>query len=95
MNKLHLLVHFIAKEGSESDLEQLLGSLAKVTRTEAGCEQYNLFRSSRAGHFFLDEVWNSQADLDAHMATEAFKAAIGKVMSLLQGEFQVDIVTAI
>ncbi len=50
------------------DFAALFNKEAERVRTEAGCEQYELFRSTTGGTFVVIERWKDRAALDAHLA---------------------------
>jgi quinol monooxygenase YgiN len=59
-----------AKPGSESIIEGTLRTLAAHRRNDHGCIAYDLFASdSVPGTFITIEKWESQEDIDAHMAS--------------------------
>jgi quinol monooxygenase YgiN len=64
-----------ARRGREEELGRRMAALIAPTRIEAGCVDYDLFRSieDSAVWMFL-EVWRSQADLDAHVRSEHLQA---------------------
>ena len=64
-----------------------LCELAGPSREEAGCILYDVCRlqSDPDGLVVLEE-WESQADLDAHMATPHFQAFIAAAGSSFAGE---------
>jgi len=59
---------------------QALRELAGPSRAEAGCILYDVCRSTTdPDALFVLEEWESQAALDEHMATPAFKAFAEKL----------------
>jgi len=69
-----------AKPGQEARVRELLLSLIKPTRAEAGCIDYDLHESDEhPGEFLFYESWNSGEAFEAHLKmpyiTEAFKLA--------------------
>jgi quinol monooxygenase YgiN len=80
MTKLDVVALLKAKPGSEELVGAALADLAVTSRTDAGCVAYDVFASeTEPGTFVTVEQWDSQADLDAHMASphlaEAFAEA--------------------
>ena len=62
------------------------------THAEPGCKLYELYESDARGRFYLDEVWESQAALDQHMATLHFKRLEQTGGELVQEPFEINIV---
>ena len=61
-----LTVHFVAKDGQESELLRALSALVAPTRAESGCLLYTLHQSSDTPtEFLFYEAWVDQA---AHLA---------------------------
>ena len=58
-----------AKSGSEATVEAALTELAAASEGDQGCLSYELFASDTPGAFVTIEKWESQADIDAHMAS--------------------------
>jgi quinol monooxygenase YgiN len=73
MAKVHVIARFVAREGQENQLSGLLQGMLTPTRSESGCELYELYESDSRGRFYLYETWESQAALDRHMATPHFE----------------------
>jgi quinol monooxygenase YgiN len=70
MANLDVVAVITAKSGSEAIVEAALTELAGASRGDHGCISYDLFASgSTPGAFVTIEKWESQADLDAHMAS--------------------------
>lgn len=71
MAELRVVAEIVAKEGSEETIREALTTLVGATRSEVGCNSYELFESSAApGTFFTIENWAGQEALDAHMQTD-------------------------
>jgi len=70
MANLKVVAVVTAKSGSEAIVEAALRELAGASKNDHGCISYDLFASESApGAFVTIEEWESQADLDAHMAS--------------------------
>ena len=70
MAKLDVVAVIAAKPGSEAIVEEALKTLVVASRRDHGCLSYELFASdSTPGTFVTMEEWQSQEDLDAHMAS--------------------------
>jgi quinol monooxygenase YgiN len=77
MTTIDVVAILKAKSGSETIVEEGLTALAAPSRQEEGCLSYELYVSTaEPGTFVTVEQWQSQADLDAHMATPHLAAAI-------------------
>ena len=80
MTKLDVVALLKAKPGSEEIVGSALAGLAATSRTDAVCLAYAVFASeAEPGTFVTIEQWESQEDLDAHLASphlaEAFAEA--------------------
>jgi quinol monooxygenase YgiN len=71
MPTLDVVAVIAAKPGSEAIVEAALRSLVGPSRDDHGCISYDLFASdSTPGTFVTVEKWQSQDDLNAHMASQ-------------------------
>ena len=66
---------FNVKADRCSDFEEFLTHMVEVVTTnDAGCEQYELYRSlATPNHYSFFESWATQADVAAHAAKPHFK----------------------
>ena len=82
---LTVIARFRAKSGHEARLRQELQRLVAPTRAEAGCVIYDLHESStEPGRFMFHEVWERDADLDAHFQTPHMLAIVKLLPELLE-----------
>ena len=65
------------------------------TRSESWCELYELSESDSRGRFYLNEIWESQAALDRHMATPHFKRLEQTGGELVKEPFEINLVKGI
>ena len=84
-----------AREGKAEELRQVLRTLVMPTRSEQGCRYYELFESKLPGVFYFNELWNSQADLDAHARSAHFNAVMAQVKELVKVPMEVNLLTEI
>jgi len=84
--KVIVVTRMEAKDGLEDTAKQALVTLITATRKEPGTLRYDLYQQNYddLGCFVLYEEWKSQEAIDAHMATDHFKAFVAKVPELLQ-----------
>ncbi len=76
-----------AKPGTELRAKEILTSLVKPTRQEAGCINYDLHvRADQPGTFVFYENWASEAALDAHLKTPHVQKALSTMGPFLAGE---------
>ncbi len=90
MAEVRVIARALAREGKAGELKTLLRGMVKPTRAEAGCKYYELFESNIPGLFYFNELWESQAHLDAHAASAHFIEIFGKAKPLLQGPLEVN-----
>src|ERR1700733_1503849 len=70
MPPLDVVAVIAAKPGSEPTVEAALRELVAASKNDQGCLSYDLFVSeSVPGTFITIEKWQSQEDIDAHMAS--------------------------
>jgi quinol monooxygenase YgiN len=77
---------FVPADGHTDAVQEILVGMRRDTRSEPGCEQYDLFTADRDGTttFHLIERYRDADALDAHRATEhyvAYRAAIGDLLA--------------
>ena len=86
MPDLHVVAVLRAKPGGEDVVRDALTALVTPTRAEAGCVSYSLSQSAAdPSTFITEEVWTSQADLDAHMQTPHIAQALQASADALDG----------
>jgi quinol monooxygenase YgiN len=97
MAKVRVIARFVAREAKAAEVRSVLQKMLKPTRAEQGCEYYELFESSLDGHFYFNELWNSQEDLDVHAASGHFREHIlgPGLQDLLREPFEVSLLTEI
>jgi len=83
-NTLKVTARITAVKGKENDLKNVLVKLIEPTRQEQGCISYELLHNnSDATDFIFIEKWKSEADLEAHMQSNHFQEAAGKLTDLI------------
>ncbi|MCU1568205.1 MAG: Antibiotic biosynthesis monooxygenase [Pseudarthrobacter sp.] len=81
---------FIAKEGQEAALQEVLAELESASRKDAGCLEYTVFSDDlRPGTYVLLEGWISREDLEAHNEEDHVKEFVERVEPLLAVPFSV------
>jgi len=87
MAAVRIVVVIKAKPGSEAIIAKTIAALGATSPSDPGCVSYESFASvGRRGEFVTIETWESQADLDAHLASATIQNAIVAVMDHLDGE---------
>jgi quinol monooxygenase YgiN len=89
-----VFVQFHPKPGSEQAVEGILRGMVVATRQEPGNELYDLYRAAAAAGgtvFVLTERYRDQAALEAHRATEHYKAYRANIMRHLSTPIDVKI----
>ena len=77
MPNLDVVAVITAKPGSEQIVEAALKALVGPSRKDHGCISYELFASASVPATFVTiERWQSQEDIDAHMASPHMADAI-------------------
>ncbi|MDH4943487.1 putative quinol monooxygenase [Sulfurimonas sp. C5] len=63
-------VTFIAKEGSEGKMKELLAAMVKPSKAEKGCVFYEIVQyKENPRKFMAVETWEDEAALDGHRAS--------------------------
>ena len=63
-------VTFIAKEGCEEKMKELLSAMVKPSKAENGCIFYEIFQyENNRRKFMAVETWENEAALDGHKAS--------------------------
>ena len=63
-------VTFIAKEGSEAKMKELLSAMVVPSKAEEGCMFYEIFQyENNRRKFMAVETWENEAALDGHKAS--------------------------
>ena len=67
-------VTFIAKDGCEDKLKELLSAMVVPSKAEKGCLMYEItqFENNRK-KFMAFETWENEEALDGHKASEHYK----------------------
>jgi len=66
-------VTFIAKEGSEEKMKELLSAMVIPSKAEVGCTFYEIFQyKDNRRKFMAVETWESESALDGHKASEHY-----------------------
>ena len=95
MAEVRVIARSMAREGKENQLRELLRGMLVPTRAESGCKLYELYESNIKGRFYFYERWESQAALTKHTETPHYKHLQQAVAELLQGPFEVNILTSV
>jgi quinol monooxygenase YgiN len=95
MAEVRVIARAVAREGKAEELGALLGGMVAPTRAEAGCVFYELYASNLPGLFYFNELWESQAHLDAHAASGHFTEIFGKAKALLAEPLEVNLLEAV
>ncbi|MBN2781879.1 MAG: antibiotic biosynthesis monooxygenase [Campylobacterales bacterium] len=66
-------VTFIAKDGCEAKMKELLSAMVKSSKMEDGCIFYEIFvYENNLKKFMAVETWRDEAALDGHKASEHY-----------------------
>jgi quinol monooxygenase YgiN len=78
------------KPGMEAEFEKVATELvAKVNANEKGCKLYALHKADTPGTYVFMERYTDQAAVDAHRATDYFKALGRKMGEYMEGRPEV------
>jgi len=66
-------VTFIAKDGCEEKMKELLSAMVTLSKAENGCILYDIFQyENNKNKFMAVETWADEAALDGHKTTEHY-----------------------
>jgi len=69
-NTITKRVTFIAKEGSEAKMKELLTAMVEPSKAEDGCILYDIYQyENNRRKFMAVETWRDEAALDGHKAS--------------------------
>ncbi|WP_312390110.1 putative quinol monooxygenase [Chryseobacterium sp.] len=89
---LHVIAKSIAKQDKIEETKKVLTALVDPTHKEDGCIQYDLLQdNAKPELFFFTEIWESNAHLDAHLATPHFLDWKQKSEDLLESPMEVSL----
>ena len=77
------------REAREALLKEEQELVAKVNANEPGCKLYALHRNEAAGTYVFMERYTDQAAVEAHRATDYFKALGRKMGEYMDGRADV------
>jgi quinol monooxygenase YgiN len=81
---VHVIAKLQARAGKEEALKSLLQPLAERTRAEKGCRSYVLLQGRQDPTVVtLVEEWETDADLNTHLALPHLQAIFGQLPDLL------------
>jgi quinol monooxygenase YgiN len=84
---VRLVVTIQAAPGKGAELAQAMKARCEVSRQDAGCEQFEVFRSALdPDRLVLLERWTDQASLDAHAKLQAQRPPVPEGLRLGAGE---------
>jgi len=85
---LPVIAVFVAKPGFEEKLEQLFRSVVDTTLGEEGCIGYQINRDrADPRRFVFIEEWQSQADLDRHLAAPHMQPLSEQVPACIESSY--------
>jgi quinol monooxygenase YgiN len=87
-----IIATFTVTADNAAAFEAVAGELAKATNAnEPGVQLYKLVRSAKdTTQYRMMELYDDQAAVDSHMASDWFKAAGPKLGALVEGRIQID-----
>jgi len=72
--KITKSVTFIAKDGCEDKLKELLEAMVEPSKKEDGCLNYNIYQyKDDKKRFMAVETWENEKALDGHKTSEHYK----------------------
>ncbi|WP_077033145.1 putative quinol monooxygenase [Pelomonas sp. KK5] len=80
----HVIARITALPGRAADMRSVLETLARATRDESGCLQYEVLQAQDQPELFSTfECWQDRGAADGHMATPHVAAAFAQAGPLL------------
>lgn len=91
---INVIAEIKARTGEEQQIRSLLAAMVPFSRAEKGCKGYHLLEAKHApGSFYTYEEWESEADLEAHLA--GAKPKLEAARDLLDGEMKLTVLNHI
>ena len=85
-NEVVLIAEATALPGRRDDLRHAFDILVSQTRAEEGVNSFILHEArDKPGHFLLYEVYRDQSAVEAHFATEHFRAIVNALAEFAKG----------
>jgi quinol monooxygenase YgiN len=86
-NSIRIVARVVARPDSVDRVRSILIDLVEPTLNESGCITYELLQNrTDATDFTFVEEWESDAAIDAHLATKHIRDALTKLPGLVSGE---------
>lgn len=80
---IRVIATFMLESKNVQEAIELATELVESTRKEYGCVQYDLLQAEEApSQLVILEGWETQADLDAHEASEHFTNLVPQLAAL-------------
>jgi quinol monooxygenase YgiN len=96
MSRFVAIAKLHAREGKDEDARAALAEVQRSTHQEAGCGLYALHvDDSDPRAFVMIEIWDSDASLEAHIASSHVQALIAKSQALFEGPPEIQKLTAL
>jgi len=87
-----VIANFLPKVGGEQQVETILRGMILPTRTEPGCERYELYQAAgQPASFVLFEIYTDQGALEAHRNTGHYKSYRAGIADLLSEPIKVQV----
>jgi len=94
-NRVAVFANFKPKSGAEKQVEEILRRMVTPTRQEPGCITYDLYRAQTGSSYHLFEIYCDQAAVEAHRATDHYKAYRAKIPELLAEPIGVSVLNGV
>jgi len=82
-------------EENAATFERLMSTLVAETNKEPGVIAYRLCRTATPGHYVIIEIYQDQAAMDSHLATDHFKVAAGQFFPMLTSKPNLEIMEVV
>lgn len=93
---IHVFASLIPKPDRANEVEAELRRMVAATRSEAGNRRYDLFRMANGSPgFHLFEIYDDEAAVDAHRASEHYRTYREKVAGCLAEPPDVKVLAAL
>ncbi len=78
--------------GKEEAMREQFLELVKASRTEDGCELYELFETTDGGEFVISEQYGGPEDFEQHKSSDHFRAAMVALEPIMDGGLNIWVV---
>ncbi len=93
MPQIRLIARVVAQDGKQEQVREALRNMLAPSRSEPGNRYYEMYESHEGHRFLANELWESEAALNAHFATPHSQQLSAALKPLIVGEVEINLLT--